>query len=575
MSTGTFEGMYFGTDNIMPYLSFMRNAEVVNYNILDSEGNNLRTIFKEDYVRKNYIDGGRRSPVRMVPSAEWYGTINGEYLPDGDYFYEIAAKIHYDGAEFQSKRIPITIDTVAPVIENFEFDPETKKLTFNVVETSGIEGFIVEINGEEVDEVPVRKENSSTYELDILNNIGELEVVIIAVDYAMNMGIGTTEVVIDNTDSYIYIYSPLLLEAYDLNEILFEGFVANFAALDKVIINETEEADIQFFESVVLRHPDDPTLIIYQGPAYKFTKELALEDGYKEIKVEAISKTGARSSLVRRFFVDTTAPELQIDVTHIDNREMTADLEITMYDNLGYLYLYNGDSQVYLYEEPLVKPDPSEKTFNLTVNIEEGENTFVFTLIDLAGHETVQEITISSEIITNLQPAEDVELRAGESVEISFNALAGGEAYCEILLPFGTSGTSPRIPMEEYSPGFYRVLWTAPENLLAYDMLIQATFKKADINVAKIADGTLTIVGDMEDLPINSVIIGEEAFDIRFLDTDANAQAKLEAWDGPVYVKLNRSTIVNADGEVVNINLPNRLYYYDRNGQMAIYTRLR
>ena len=80
----------------------MRNAEWVNYNILDEEGNLLRTIYKQQFRRKNYYNAGRNSPVGMILSAEWDGTVNGKVVPDGNYFYEIEAKIHYEGAEAQS-----------------------------------------------------------------------------------------------------------------------------------------------------------------------------------------------------------------------------------------------------------------------------------------------------------------------------------------------------------------------------------------------------------------------------------------------------------------------------------------
>lgn len=86
MNPGTVAGYEEGTGNITPYLSFMRNAESVNYNILDGEGKLLRTILMQQYKRKNYINGGKNQPVGMILAAEWDGIVNGQVVPDGNYF---------------------------------------------------------------------------------------------------------------------------------------------------------------------------------------------------------------------------------------------------------------------------------------------------------------------------------------------------------------------------------------------------------------------------------------------------------------------------------------------------------
>ncbi len=55
MNPGTEIGNEEGTGNITPYLSFMRNAEKVDYNILDKDGKVLRTILSQQYMRKKII----------------------------------------------------------------------------------------------------------------------------------------------------------------------------------------------------------------------------------------------------------------------------------------------------------------------------------------------------------------------------------------------------------------------------------------------------------------------------------------------------------------------------------------
>ncbi|WP_352418802.1 S8 family serine peptidase [Proteiniborus sp.] len=588
MNPGTEAGFVEGTGNIMPYLSFMRNAETVNYNILDVEGNPLRTILIQEYVRKTYVNGGQNYPVGMIIDAEWDGTVNGQVVPDGDYFYEIAAKVHYDGSELQSKKIPIKVDTVGPSINNLAYNPDTGMLTWDSSDEGiGILGFMFMINGEELEEVVLGETDKTAYEIDIseyISELGSYEIVVISVDELLNMDIAMTTYVKDNSDPYIFILEPGLLEIYDANEILFEGYVTNFAALNKVLVNDVE-ADIEFVENIDIPHPDDPSTIIYSGPAYKFNKTITLDDGYQEIRVEAISETGALGSLVRRFYVDTTAPELDIILNEIDKVAKTAELEITMYDNLGNLYLYEGDSQVYVYEEPLAIPNPSEKVINLTVDLEEGENIFVFTLHDAIGHQAFMEMNITLELddepeepaITNLLPAEDIELRAGEILEVSFNAPTGGEGYFKIMLPFEMLNNNLGIPMSEEN-GLYRGIWTVPEGLVASGLQIEVTYVCEDgTKLYEIADGRVTIIGDMENLPVNAVIIDGEAFDMDFLNNNSGAQRKLINWinsGNQVYIKLNENTIVNYSGEREDIELlPQRVIYFNVEGNITFYEK--
>lgn len=583
MSPGTLDGFIYGTDNVLPYLSFLRNAEEVNYNILDAEGNHLRTILTQQHYRKDYVDGGRYNPVAMVMDAWWFGDVDGKILPDGDYFYEIEAKIHYDDAEMQSKRIPITVDTVVPEITDISVDNETNKLTWNVVEeSSGILGFIVEINGEEIDEEPVIVDPEAlAYELDISEYIGDNEIAITVIDNAYNVGSAVTNIGVDNPDPYIYILSPILLEVQDSNEVKFEGYVTEFELLDKVLVND-EEANIEFRESVNIYHPEDSSTILYSGPAYYFEKTVTLEDGYHEISVEAVSETGAKGSLVRRFYVDTTAPELDIVVTDIDIESNTAELEITMFDNLGYLTLYMGDNQVYSYEEPLVEPNPTEKTTNLTVDLEEGINVLDFTLVDMAGHETIKEIMIdSSSVITNIEPSEDVELKPGETLDISFNAPTGGEGYYKVYLPFSLSNASG-TPMTETSPGFYTGTWTVPEGLMASGLQVEVTYVDSDENIYKVmAEGNVSIIEDtsedMENLPVNTTIVDDEAYDIEYLNNNADAQENLIEWynsGNEVYVKTEEDSIVNLEGEAASIeDLPEVVTYIGKDGKQVIYKK--
>lgn len=494
MSPGTEDGEYFGTDNVIPYLSFMRNAEKVKYNILDKDGNLLRTIYSEDYVSKNYINGGTRNPSRLVFNALWDGKVNGKVVPDGEYFYEIAAKVHYKDAQWQSKKIPVLVDATPPEISEVKYNPETGKLTWSAKDTgSGLLGFWVEINEKGLNDVIFAEEGKQNYEYDLkgyFEQDGNYKISLVALDKAMNLNVGTVDVVTDEVVPYIYLIQPELLNVYDTSEITFKGYVVKNNDLSCIKVNG-EEAEFEFNDEIEIIDPEDPSKTLYRGPGYTFEKTLMLEDGVHEVSVEAITSlekslevlpansvivegnaynikylnsnaeaqthliatfnskkpiyiklaqgtivdikgviaendllpktvvyfdaqgntsergitegakgsNGTTSSIVRRFYVDTTDPELEINIKDRASDSATAELEINMKDNFPYFKLYLGDSEVYTYDgmtREIVLPKGNETT-TITVNLKEGENTFVFTLVDIAGHKVEKTITINRE----------------------------------------------------------------------------------------------------------------------------------------------------------------------------------
>ncbi|HHV46475.1 MAG TPA: hypothetical protein GXX53_06220, partial [Tissierellia bacterium] len=81
----------------------------------------------------------------------------------------------------------------------------------------------------------------------------------------------------------------------------------------------------------------------------------------------------------------------------------------------------------------------------------------------------------------------------------------------------------------------------------------------------------------MENLPVNAVVVGNEAYDINYLNNNSDAQIKLIEWfnsGNDTYIKLNEDTIVNHRGEIVSLDeLPDMLIYYDSEGNTTIYTK--
>ena len=213
--------------------------------------------------------------------------------------------------------------------------------------------------------------------------------------------------------------------------------------------------------------------------------------------------------------------------------------------------------------------------------LEEGDNVFRFTLVDAADHSTTVEVVINPDsIISNINPATDVTLVAGETVEISFNAPAGGEGYYKIMLPFALESTNGS-PMTEARPGFYTATWTAPEELIASGLKVEVVYvDRNGIKHTKFAEGSISVVANEEDkkeLPSNTVIVGNEAYDMEYLDNSARAQRKMIEWINAgldIYIKLGNGTYVNQDGRVVDVEeLPDSLTYYDANGNQSFFSK--
>ncbi|WP_010529997.1 S8 family serine peptidase [Lentibacillus jeotgali] len=104
-------------DSALLVVSFLRNAKEVSFNVLDADGHVVETLTEEDYVRKNYYDGGLVPTYSLDPERTWDGTIEDEPAPDGQYFLQAEGVINFDGAEQQSIKLPITVDTAGPEVD--------------------------------------------------------------------------------------------------------------------------------------------------------------------------------------------------------------------------------------------------------------------------------------------------------------------------------------------------------------------------------------------------------------------------------------------------------------------------
>lgn len=313
-----------------------------------------------------------------------------------------------------------------------------------------------------------------------------------------------------------------------------------------------------------------------------FSVEINLVDGENIITATAeMNGRETEPSTPVKVIKDKIAPTLQV-TKPIDGENVNVE-EVHVIGNVADAYL---DKLLVNGKEATLD---EEGNFDEIVVVSEGENTITVRALDLAGNETVVERKVyvrldEGPVLEDIQPSEDVTYVTGDTVEVSFKSETGGNGYFRIVLDVSVEGgAQTRIPMIESqeTPGLYKGSWVVQEGVAITNGIIEIEFTDAAGNkVVGVAPGRITIKAEerkpMKELPINAVIVDNEAYDIRYLNSNVDAQRKLTNWlqqpENEVYIKLSRTTIINLDGELINVNdLPSRLTYYDAAGNTTIY----
>lgn len=326
-----------------------------------------------------------------------------------------------------------------------------------------------------------------------------------------------------------------------------------------------------------------------------FDHRLMVDEGELPITIKAVDFAGNIVMEERTVIIDLEAPVIT---------NMMPDEDIVIFEgevlNVSFNSEPDGEAYFRIAAEfapagtevtgiPMIESEETPGLYEGNLVLPEGfairNGVIEFEFIDGAGNRVVEvapgRVTVEAFALSNIEPADDVTIVGGETVEISFNAPIEGTATYRILLPFGAQNNVAGVQMVEETPGFYRAIWTAQDGMVASGLIVELTYVKGNRSITEYAPGTITVIGDMQSLPSNAVIVGDEAFDIRFLDNSEYAQGKLREWQdagNPVYIKLNQNTVVNTEGEVVNMNVFNNhltdyfvITYYDRYGNTSLY----
>ena len=398
-----------GTDNLIPYLSVLRNLEELNFNILGDGKELLHKIGSVNYLRKiNRLYAGAAN-VQLFWEGEWLGKFQDGFIPDGKYFYEIQSRINFEGANPQSKLIPFLVDQTAPVVKNAVVTQEADQFFLNFEATDGpadrsvgVKSFIISNSLDpSATDIEIPANPSGVYKVDItaIQQAGGFELYLYAYDNLYNGGL--TQVSFYAPEAMIpqiYLYEPW--DIAPATEVPVHGYILGINHLDYVqLITGDQVIDYTptFVDGPV--PTQDGSGVLYDGPHWVIDTTVTMETGYTNLRVVAVAKDGSENSISRYVYVDEGNPQLDVQVQPRTPESATAVLDITMTDALPYLRLLQNGEEIFLWDGFMTTNDGQTKTFQTEVDLKVGLNTFTFKLLDALGNMTEQVVEINRELV--------------------------------------------------------------------------------------------------------------------------------------------------------------------------------
>lgn len=406
------DGVY---DTVVPILSFLRNAKDFEINILDEEMNVVRELAKQTNLRKNYYDA---SDPYFTSYGDWGwdGTINNKLSKDGQYYYEIKAKVDYPNADWQVYTFPVKLDNTKPVIEDVVYDETENKLTVTAND-NGNQIFIYELytKGQLVSQ-------SLDGVFDLTDVPYGMKSEVLVVDFANNYTVKSLEKVFkgvnppkkdkgtpqepqvpempeipeefkyeeplmpvenDTTIPTVMVKTPAFFDLLKSNKVTLSGYVK-------------DESNIDY-----LKVQGNPVNLVWDEAhnQWNFSIELLLKDGFHSINVEALDGAGNLINFAHKIFIDTTAPTIElIEAIPSQTKADTITIRARVKDNLPSLKVYLNQniltniSPDWSYFDEL---DSAEYIVEYELKLNKGKNDIVIEAVDDAGNKTIREYKIN------------------------------------------------------------------------------------------------------------------------------------------------------------------------------------
>ncbi|TKC19499.1 S8 family serine peptidase [Robertmurraya kyonggiensis] len=372
-------------DEIIPILSFLRNAKQVEFAVLDEDGKEVRKVRTENEIVKNYYDGGLAPNYTLDSLWEWDGKINNAQAADGQYYYEIRAVIDYPNAKWQSVSIPVKVDTVKP---NIEAEREDGNLVLDVEDNengSGVSYIDILVEGNSILTAPLAGDaNEFALPEEVQNSV----ITVVAYDNAGNtteLEVEPAEEDVETTPPFVYLLNPEALESYNSNVLRVNGYIIEEGSGLKEFTIAGQEIPVQYNAST---------------KRYEFDSTIKVEDNFHRLTVKAIDNAGNEFSIKRDIIVDATGPVIEVkgvpkdQYIKFNGKNPVVDVKVT--DNFDEIRFYlNGNEEFYQqFQEPFAMRSFSKTFEDYVLELEDGWNTFTFEAVDIAGNKTTETIEL-------------------------------------------------------------------------------------------------------------------------------------------------------------------------------------
>ncbi|MCY8032200.1 S8 family peptidase [Bacillus sonorensis] len=233
---------------------------------------------------------------------------------------------------------------------------------------------------------------------------------------------------------------------------------------------------------------------VQTGKDGTFSKEIALQKGENIITAKASAASGTTdSSAPVRIVLDQTKPKLSITAPEDGSKlnKETVTVTGTVSDDHLDSVKVNGK-----------KAAVENGEYSARILLDNGKNEIKVTAADAAGNKTTKKVAVDVNFegpqITNLKPAEDIQLKTGETVKIEFESTADLDAVFVVRMPLTNFKTAAQnvteLPLREVSSGKYEGYWTATSTAKAKGAEIEVIARDDYGNeVRKTAKGKLYI----------------------------------------------------------------------------------
>ncbi|MGE6414532.1 S8 family serine peptidase [Planococcus kocurii] len=373
-------------ESIIPVFSLLRNAKALEVNVLDADGKKLRTLQTGKNLVKNFTES---FSYYYDFFNEWNGEVLGKPVKDGQYQLQMRAVIDYPGAKWQSRVMPILVDTVAPkATATLDRKTGTVKVTSftDNKQGGGPDRWEVFHNGVELTQAPDSFEDQSlspsvkSYKLPVAIKKGDKLNAVFHDTAGNKITVPLTGVVADTQQPAVSIISPGLFEVLSTKRVGVFGVVEDQSRIVSVTVNG-EKAER--FDGIFFQHT------------------LTLKDGRNDIFAKAVDEAGNELEVRSQVLIDTQPALLKfLDLPETVGAEAdSAEVRFNVSDNMNAIQVYVIDSEVFHQDmtEPYGEVDFDED-ITITVPVAAlGDNKFTLKVIDAAGHVTEESFTIKKQ----------------------------------------------------------------------------------------------------------------------------------------------------------------------------------